>query len=341
MTGVSSPPPPPQDPPAPRDRRRLWLLAIALATVAAGLWLAFRSPDDLIQGMADADNVNISAKITARVRALHVHEGDRVTAGQPMFELDSPEVVAKQQQATSALEAASALADKAREGARREEVRAAQAQWQRTTASARYAQSTFERLDNLFAQGVVTRQRRDEAQAQALSAAAQQDAARAQYDEALAGARRQDQEAAFAQVRQAQGAVAEMRASGIEVTGRAPVDGEVGKRLADTGELIPAGYPIFSIVDIDHMWVSLNLREDQFGGVAIGDTLHGQIPALALQDVAFKVYYIAPAGDYATWRATRQSSGYDVKSFEVRVRPVAPVPRFRPGMSVLFAWPQR
>lgn len=337
MSDITPPEAAPQEHATPR---RLWLLLIALALVVAGLWLAFRQRDDLVQGMADADNIHVSAKITARVRALHVHEGDRVTAGQPMFELDSPEVLAKQQQAASALEAASALADKAREGARREEVRAARAQWQRATAAADYAQSTFERLETLFTQGVVTRQRRDEARSQALSAAAQRNAARAQYDEALAGARRQDQEAAFAQVRQAQGAVAEVRASEVEVTGRAPVGGEVGKRLADTGELIPAGYPIFSIVDIDHMWVSLNLREDQFAGVAIGDTLHGQIPALGLKDVAFKVYYIAPAGDYATWRATRQSRGYDVKSFEVRLRPVARVARFRPGMSVLFAWPQ-
>lgn len=316
------------------------LIAVALCVIALGLWLTFRAKEDLVQGMADADSVNISAKIPARVQRLAVHEGDRVRKGQLMFELDSPEVRAKQRQAKALLEAAGAQADKAKEGARTEEIRSAEAQWQRAVASAQLAGSTFRRLNNLFEEGVVSRQQRDEAQAQSHTANAAQRAARAQYDQALAGARRQDQESAFAQVRQAEGAVAEVEASEVEVLAHAPIAGEVGKRLADVGELVPAGYPVFTLIDVDHMWVSLNLREDQFAGIRIGDRVRGSIPALGKQDVEFKVYYIAAAGDYATWRATRQSSGYDVKSFEVRVRPVAPVGGFRPGMSVLFPWPQ-
>ncbi|HNP65845.1 MAG TPA: HlyD family efflux transporter periplasmic adaptor subunit, partial [Woeseiaceae bacterium] len=114
---------------------------------------------------------------------------------------------------------------------------------------------------------------------------------------------------------------------------------EIGKRLVDIGELVPAGYPVFSLVDVDRMWVALNLRENQFGGIRPGQQLLGDIPALGLEAVSFEVYFISPAGDFATWRSTRQSSGYDVKSFEIRVRPLQQVDGFRPGMSVLFAWP--
>jgi HlyD family secretion protein len=326
----------------PMTRKVVRTLAVvaALALVSAGVWLAFRDPPDLVQGMADADNVNVSAKITARVARLLVREGDAVHGGQVLFELDSPEVSAKKRQAGAALEAAMAQSAKAEEGARKEDIRAAEANWRHGVAAADVAQATFERLERLFAEGVVTAQTRDEAQARTLGAAAATAAARAQYDLALAGARSQDKEAASAQVRQAEGAVAEVQAAQDEVEGRAPTGGEVNKRLADVGELVPAGYPVFTLVDVSNLWVAFYLREDQFRGLAMQQRLRGQIPALGLDDVEFEVYFINPAGDFATWRATRQSAGYDIKSFEVRVRPVGRVDDFRPGMSVLFPWPQ-
>lgn len=332
---------PPPAAPAPTPRRKGAIAGVlVLLFLVAGLLLAFRGGDDLVQGMADADNINVAAKITARIAALRVHEGDRVTAGQPLFELTSPEVNAKRRQASAALDAARALQSKAREGARQEEIRTALANWRRTQASADLAKSTFRRISVLFEQNVVTRQRLEEAQAQANSAVAAEAAARAQYDEALAGPRRQDREAAGAQVRQAEGAVAEVDAAYDEVLGRAPVSGEVEKKLADPGELVPAGYPVFTLVDLTQTWVALYLREDQFRGTRVGRTLYGDIPALGMKRIPFNVYYVSPAGDFATWRATRQSAGYDVKTFEVRVRPTQPIPDFRPGMSVLFRWPQ-
>jgi HlyD family secretion protein len=328
-----------QSPPSSRRRMILVVLFVA-AAIGAGLWLAFRHEDDLVQGMADADNINVAAKITARVASLRVREGDRVSAGQALFELTSPEASARRRQATAALDGARALQSKALEGARTEEIRAALANWRRAVAAAELAQSTLRRISALFEQNVVTRQRQEEAQAQANSAAEAAAAARAQYDEALAGARQQDRQAAGAQVRQAEGAVAEAEAAYDEVVGRAPSAGEVEKKLADVGELVPAGYPVFTLVALDEMWVALFLREDEFRGMRIGRTLVGDIPALGIAHAQFRVYYVSPAGDFATWRATRQSAGYDVKTFEIRARPVQPIADFRPGMSVLFRWPQ-
>ncbi len=330
----------PDDAPPPKKRKAGILIALVLAIVVViGLWLAWRTPAEQLQGMADADTINVAAKITARLAELKVREGDRVTAGQVLFVLDSPEVAAKEQQAQGALEAARAVADKADEGARSEDIRAAQANWKRAEAGATLADATYQRVQNLYNEGVMTRQKRDEALAQARSSRELSNAARAQYDQALAGARDQDKRAAQGQVRQAQGAVAEVDAARDEVNGRAPMAGEINKRMSDIGELVPAGYPVFTLVDIDRMWVSVNLRESQMRGLKVGTRLRGNVPALD-RDAEFEVYFINPAGDYATWRATRQSSGYDVRSFEIRLRPVAPIEGFRPGMSVLFGWPQ-
>lgn len=315
-------------------------LLVALPIVGMGLWLAMKKPPDLVQGMADADAVNVSAKIAARVARLHVREGDRVTAGQVLFQLDSPEVAARQQQADAVLAAARAQAAKAEEGARQEEIRAAEAQWKRAETAAQLAESTARRIENLHREGVVSLQRRDEAVAQQQSARQAAVAARAQYELALSATRRQDKQTAQARVRQAEGGVAEVAAAEAETVGRSPIAGEVNKRLASVGELVPAGYPVFTLVDIDHLWVAFHLREDQFAALKPGQRLKGTIPALGDQTAEFEVYFINPAGEYATWRATRQSAGYDVKSFEVRARPLARLAGFRPGMSVLFAWPQ-
>src|SRR5690554_1473279 len=315
-------------------------VTVALTGCAAGLYLSLNTNKTQNQVMADADSFKVSAKISARVAELYVREEQRVEAGQSLFRLDSPEVEAKYNQAMAALDAAKSQADKAEYGARTEQIRAAEANWKRAKAASDIARDTANRLERLFNDGVVSRQQRDEAMAQAQSAESLTNAAKAQYDEAKSGARQQDKDTAQAQVRQAQAAVDEVTAARNEVLGLAPSNGEVSKRLADIGELVPAGYPVFTLVDVDNMWVSFTLREDQFNNIQTEQIIYGDIPALGLENIAFKVYFISPAGEFATWRATRQSVGYDVRSFEIRARPQTKVDNFRPGMSVLFSWPQ-
>jgi HlyD family secretion protein len=313
---------------------------IVIGVVGGGLWLAYQPADDLIQGMADSDEIRVAAKVTARVEALQVTEGDDVKVGQMLATLTSPEIAAKRSQARAALAGAEAMRKKADTGSRRQDLAAARAQLLRAQASAELARKTSERTGNLFRAGVLTEQKQDEAAASASTAVEAMKAAQADYDKAVEGSRVEDKAAAGAQVAQAEGAVAEITALLDETELKAPVSGQVSKRLANVGELVPAGYPVYSMVDLSKMWVALNLREDQFHGLKVGQSLLGDIPALDKTGVAFTVYYISPQGDFATWRATRQSSGYDVKSFEVRARPQKRIDNFRPGMSVLFHWPQ-
>ncbi|MBU0779094.1 MAG: efflux RND transporter periplasmic adaptor subunit, partial [Alphaproteobacteria bacterium] len=165
-------------------------------------------------------------------------------------------------------------------------------------------------------------------------------AARSQYDQARAGARPEDVRAASAQVAQARGAAAEVEAARAETSLIAPAAGEVGRRLAQPGEIVGAGFPVLLLTEVQAPWVTVTLREDQMQGVRMGSAFNGRIPALDGRQARFQVSFIAPAGDYATWRATRQSSGFDIKGFELRLKPVQPIRGLRPGMSVLFDWPQ-
>lgn len=333
--------PPADDTVAPR-RWPVWpLVAIVLVgLMALGLWLSYRPATGQIQGMVDAREARIASKVTGRIASFHVEEGQAVRAGQLLYTIESPEVAAKEEQASGALVAAQATEDKAQAGARPEDIRAAEAQWRRAEAAANLARTTSERTQRLFRDGVLPGQKADEARTNAIASNEAARAARAQYDQALAGARPQDRAAAGGQVRQARGAVAEVQAAQAETRVVAPSSGEVGKRLAQPGELVPQGFPVFMLTDVANAWVTLTVREDQLNGLSRGKRIAGIVPGLGGRRVDFRVAYMAPAGDFATWRATRQSSGFDVKSFEVRATPVAAVPGLRPGMTVLFDWPQ-
>jgi HlyD family secretion protein len=307
----------------------------AVGVVAVAGWLAAPAPE-LVQGQVEVRRVNASAKIPGRIDSLLVQEGDVVHAGQLIAVLRSPELEAKARQADAVLEAAQAQAQKAHRGARREEVAAAAANWERARAAEELAATTYERVARLFDDGVVAEQRRDEARTQWTASRLATAAARAQYDMALQGAREEDLSAAAALVRQAEGGRAEVEAYASERYVVAPVNGEVAQRNAEPGEVVSAGLSIVTVAEVTEPWVTFNLREDRLGGLAIGDTLTVRLPALAGLEVALRVSYVAPLADFATWRATAESGGFDLRTFEVRARPVRPEPRLRAGMTALL-----
>jgi len=260
-----------------------------------------------------------------------------VAAGEALVTLDSPEVRARLAQAGAVQAAADARRDLVDVGARPEEILAARAMWNKATSGAELADKTYRRLNALYKEGLVSQQRNDEALANYTAALETARAARAQYDTALSGARPQEKQAAGAAARQAAGGVAEVDAAALELVLKSPLAAEVDKIVLHPGELASAGFPILTLVDLTDIWVVFNLREDDFAGIRIGAPLDGTVPALGNKQVRFVIDIISPRGDYATWRATRQSSGYDVRTFEVRARPQSPVEGLRPGMSVLVA----
>jgi HlyD family secretion protein len=313
-------------------------LVLAAAALAAAAGCAKR--EDLVQGEVEATQVDVSAKLPGRVAEVLVDLGQPVRKGDAVARIESPEVEAKLDQAAAARAAAEAQSAKARKGAREEEVRAAENNWRRAEAAAALAKTTLERLERLHRDGVVPAQRRDEADAGSKAARAAADAARAAYDMARAGARGEDKAAAAAVARQAEGAVSEVQAWLGETTLRAPRDGEVSARNVEPGELTSPGYPVVSLVDLADAWVVFHLREDRLAGLKLGDRLVARVPALG-RDVELRVTTISPLGDFATWRSTSASGGFDLKTFEVRAKPGAPVEGLRPGMSALVDWARR
>jgi HlyD family secretion protein len=320
--------------PAARLLPILAVLAVAVFLIY-GLYLANRPVIAPLQGQIDARYIDVSPKILGRIAKLQVREGDEVQPGTPLVLLDSPEVEAKVSQAQSALDVATARQQLVDAGMRREEVRTAQAVWLRAVSDAKLKETTFKRMSALHQQGLTSQQQNDEIETAYHAATDAAQAARAQYELTVNGFRREERVAAAAMTRGAGAAVEEIDALAADITLKSPISAEVDKVVLWQGELAPPGFPILTLVNLDDVWAVFNMRENELAAVKIGTQIAGKVPALGGRSVNFSVYYISPKGEYATWRATRQSSGYDVKTFEVRARPIEKIQGLRPGMSVL------
>lgn len=319
-------------------KRILLMVAVfTLAIVAIGLigTLAFKSEPEVIQGYVEVSEYRVSSKVPGRVLELRVKEGDYVKVGDTLAILDAPDVKAKLAQAQSAESAATAMDQMANNGARREQINGAFALLQQAKAGLDIAQKSYNRVQRLYDEGVMSAQKRDEAFANYKALEAQVKAAKSQYDMAVNGARREEKLAAAAQVNRAKGAVQEVSSYINETMQIAQKEGEVSDVFPKVGELIGTGSPIMNISILDDMWGTFNVREDQLNGMQVGSTITAFVPAFN-KDIKMKVYYIKDQGSYATWKATKANGQYDLKTFEVKARPIKPFEGLRPGMSLIL-----
>jgi len=313
----------------------LVLIALIILGIVTLQKFATEPRDSYLQGQMEARRVLVAGKVPGRIESLFFREGDMVEKDAIVALLSSPEIEAKKMQAQGALGAARAQANKARNGARSEDISALKAMADRAQEAANLAKSTYDRVQKLYNEGVLPLQKRDEAETQMKASQSAADAARAQYSQALAGARSEDKAAANALVLQAKGANAEVDAYLEETKIRAPISGEISVKLVEEGEVVGSGMPVVAITDLTDAWAVFHIREDMLKNVAKGNVFSMYIPALDM-NVDMEVSYIASVGDYATWRSSKESGGFDLKSFEVRLRPKQKVENLRPGMSVLF-----
>lgn len=317
-------------------RTGLFALVIVIIIVFI-IGLIINKPEPvIIQGEADASEIRISGKIPGRIKQFYAEEGKQVKAGDTLVVIDSPELTAKLEQANAAQNAAQAQNKKAIKGARKELIFGAFEMYQKAKVGVDIAEKSFNRVQHLYDKGVVPAQKRDEAEAQYKAAVATANAAKSQYDMAVNGAESEDKEAALALVDRAKGAVNEVRSYLKEITLTSPINGEITEVFPKCGELVGTGAPIMSIVDLNDIWFTFNVREDLLGEMKMGKSFKVKVPALNNQLVEVKVTYIKALASYATWKATKTAGQFDVKTFEVRARPTTKIADLRPGMTALF-----
>ena len=312
----------------------LILLTVIVLVVLASLY-AFRLEEATLLGQADVTEYRVSSKVPCRIKKFYVEEGQYVHAGDTLAVLEAPEVTAKLEQAQAVENAAAAQSQKADNGARKEQIQGAYDMWQKAKVGVTIAEKSWARVKRLADEGVLPAQKLDEVTAQRDAAIATEKAAKSQYDMAVNGARIEDKEAARALVNQARGAIKEVSSYIKETYLLASADGEVTEIFPSVGELVGTGAPVMNVALMNDMWMTFNVREDNLKLFRMNQTVKVNIPALN-KEVEAKVFYMKNLGSYATWKATKSTGQFDMKTFEVKVRPTKKVEDLRPGMSVLL-----
>ncbi len=326
--------------PSPNKKKALLVIGLVvlialLGLIAFGLWKSYQPKIVDVQGRVEAETLHVSTKVPSRIEEIFVQDGQKIKKGQVLVRLTSPEIDAKKQQALATLQSALALQSTANRGSQQENIETLYANWQAFKAQENLANTTYQRGANLYTQGVISRQRRDEMHAAAISASQMTESAYQQYLRAKRGSTSEQKSSADAQVEIAKAAVAEANALEAETQLSSPINGTVSKIYGKPSELVAMGVPVVSIIQDDEMWVSLNVREDQYTQVYTTQSLLGFIPALN-KTAAFNIKNIDAEGEFATIKTTRQTGGYDIRSFKVKLAPAQPISDLKVGMSVIF-----
>ena len=313
----------------------LVVIVLTVGIVALIGFVFLKESPDVIQGQVEVSEYRVSSKVPGRILELRVSEGDFVHKGDTLAILEAPEVNAQALSAQAAENAASALSRMAVKGARKEQIQGALELWNKAKVGLDIARKSYERISRLYEEGVVTAQKKDEMEANFHASEAQERAAKSQYDMAVNGAREEEKLAAQEKVNMARGNVELVEAYKQETVQCATHDGEVSEIYPKVGELVGTGSPIMTIAMTDDVWGTFNVREDQLHSMKVGDHIKAYLPAFD-QAIELEVYFMKDQGAYAVWKATKANGQYDLKTFEVRARPVEKKEGLRPGMSLIL-----
>ncbi len=312
-------------------------VVLAVAIIAIIGFVFMNRPQSYIEGQVEGTNIRISGKLPGRVMEFYAHEGDTVHAGDTLVRIHSSVVEAQLGQAEAMKEVAAAQNKKIDAGTRSQIVNAAADLLRQAEAALTITEKTYTRMENLYREGVVSEQKRDEAKAAYDAATAARDAAKSQLSLAKAGAQNEDKESAQALVNAAGSGVEQVQAILDDSFLTAPCDGVIDQVYPEPGELVMIGAPIMSLLKMDNRWVTFNVREELLNDLQMGKKIEVMIPALAQKKIDVEIYYIRDMGSYATWRATKSTGSYDSRTFQIKARPTEDVPGLRPGMSVVYS----
>ena len=325
-----------------RPRAPSIIVGLVIAAVAGlSIWYLVRPEPLLVQGEVDATRSDIAARVDGRVGEIPVERGQNVAAGAVLVKIDNPETIAKHEQAQAAKIVAEAQLANINAGTRAEVIAARKAALERAQASVVLAQKTYDRISQLAEHGNAPQARLDQATDSLHENQRAVDQAKSAYEQAVNGYTKEEREIAVANVQKAIADIAAVQSIIDQMVVYAPVPSQVYKRNVEPGEYVSPGVPLVTLIDLNDLWVHFDLREDLIKTLNVGDRFAVRIPALADRRITVEVRLIATKGEYASWRATRATGDFDLRTFSIRAYPVEKVPELRPGMSAYVDWQQR
>ncbi|MGA2127569.1 MAG: efflux RND transporter periplasmic adaptor subunit [Xanthobacteraceae bacterium] len=317
------------------------VLLVAAAVAGLSVWYLVRPRPLLVQGEVDATRLDLAARIDGRVAEIPVERGQQVAAGAVLVRIDNPETIAKNEQALAAKVVADAQLANIHAGTRAEVIAARKAALERAEASVVLARKTYDRVSQLAEHGNAPIARLDQATDTLHESQRAVDQAKSAYDQAVNGYTREEREIAAANVGKALADIKAVQAIIDQMVVYAPVASEVYQRNVEPGEYVSPGVPLVTLIDLNDTWIHFDLREDLVRTIKVGDRFGVRIPALSDRRIMVEVRLIATKGEYASWRATRATGDFDLRTFSIRAYPVDRVPELRPGMSAYLDWGMR
>ena len=314
---------------------------VAAIVVALSVFYLLRPEPLLVQGEADATRLDIAARVDGRVKEIPVERGQSVPAGAVLVRIDNPETLAKHGQMKAAMAVAEAQLANVLAGTRAETIAARKAELERAQAALVLAQKTFDRTNTLTEQGNAPQARLDQVTDTLHESERAVDQAKSAYDQAVNGYTKEERDIARTNVEKANADIQSVQSIIDQLVVYAPVASQVYQRNVEPGEYVSPGVPLVTLIDLADVWIHFDLREDLVKSLKVGDRFDVRIPALDDRLVAVEVKLIATKGEYASWRATRASGDFDLRTFSIRAYPVQPVPELRPGMSAYLDWRSR
>ena len=337
-----APEPPKQTPkkPAPAASRVPAIIVALVVVAVAGLsiWYLLRGEPLLVQGEVDATRLDIAARVDGRVAEIPVDRGQDVAAGAVLVKIDNPETLAKNEQSLAARIVAEAQLANVNVGTRAEVIAARKAELERAQASVVLAQKTYDRVSQLAEHGNAPIARLDQATDSLHEAQRNVDQTKSAYEQAVNGYTKEEREIAAANVGKALADIKAAQAIIDQMVVYAPTASQVYQRNVEPGEFVSPGVPLVTLVDLNDLWVHFDLREDLVKTLKVGDRFDVHVPALGGRRITVEVKLIATKGEYASWRATRATGDFDLRTFSIRAYPVDKVPELRPGMSAYLDW---
>src|ERR1700754_3775756 len=314
---------------------------VAALVIGLSLFYLLRSEPLLVQGEADATRFDIAARVDGRVKEIPVERGQNVPAGAVLVQIDNPETLAKHEQMRTAKAVAAAQLANVLVGTRAETIAARKAEMERAQAALVLAQKTYDRTRTLTEQGNAPQARLDQVTDTLHETERAVDQATSAYQQAVNGYTREERAIAGASVEKASADIQSVQSILDQLVVYAPIASQVYPRNVEPGEYVSPGVPLVTLIDLKDVWIHFDLREDLVKGLKVGDKFDVHIPALGDRIVPVEVKLIATKGEYASWRATRATGDFDLRTFSIRAYPVQPVPELRPGMSAYLDWRSR
>jgi HlyD family secretion protein len=314
---------------------------IAAGVVALSVFYLLRPEPLLVQGEADATRLDIAARVDGRVKEIPVERGQNVPANAVLLSIDNPETVAKLEQMRAAMAVAGAQLANVLVGTRVETIAARKAEMERAQAALVLAQKTFDRTHTLTEQGNAPQARLDQMTDSLHESERAVDQAKSAYEQAVNGYTKEERAIARTSVEKANADIQSVQSVIDQLVVYAPIASQVYQRNVEPGEYVSPGVPLVTLIDLADVWIHFDLREDLVKNLKVGDRFDVRIPALEDRTVTVEVKLIATKGEYASWRATRATGDFDLRTFSIRAYPIQRVPELRPGMSAYLDWRSR